>query len=162
MTRLRAAFERAAGENRAALVAYLTFADPDPETSITVVEAACRAGADVIELGVPFSDPSADGPSIQRAMERALVAGGSLPAALAAVAQLPGRDVTAPHVLVGHYNPIFFIGPPAIADRPAAAADGVVVGSALVDQVAAGSAAGAPARVAALIGELAAAMPRGS
>ena len=76
--RLRKAFDKAAAEKRAALVAYLTFGDPDPATSIDVIEAACRAGADVIELGVPFSDPSADGPSIQRAMERALA--GSRPA----------------------------------------------------------------------------------
>ncbi|HEY0253628.1 MAG TPA: tryptophan synthase subunit alpha, partial [Kofleriaceae bacterium] len=92
MSRLRAAFDRAASENRAALVAYLTFADPDPERSIETVEAACRAGADVIELGVPFSDPSADGPSIQRAMERALEAGGGLPGALDGVRELIARD----------------------------------------------------------------------
>ena len=88
MSRLRAAFDKAAAEKRAALVAYLTFGDPDPRTSVDVVEAVCRAGADVIELGVPFSDPSADGPSIQRAMERALAAGGSLPGAIDAVAEL--------------------------------------------------------------------------
>jgi len=262
--RLRAAFDRAAAENRAALVAYLTFADPDPATSIAVIEAACRAGADIIELGVPFSDPSADGPSIQRAMERALEAGGSLPGALDAVAELRRRGITQPVVLFGYYNPVFVMGPETFAARAAAAgvdavltvdlpidelaelsvplaargvsviplvaptstperiarlgpfnapfvyyisltgvtgvraaapvdparldqirkasgapvavgfgirtaadaarfsviADGVVVGTALVDQVAAGDAAGAPARVAALIGDLARAMPR--
>jgi tryptophan synthase alpha chain len=262
--RLRAAFDRAAAEKRAALVAYLTFADPDPATSIAVIEAACRAGADVIELGVPFSDPSADGPSIQRAMERALRAGGSLPSAMDAVAELRRRGITQPIVLFGYYNPVFVMGPETFAARAAAAgidavltvdlpidelaelatplaahglsviplvaptstpernarlgpfnapfiyyisltgvtgvraaapvdparldtirkaasapvavgfgirtaadaarfsaiADGVVVGTALVDQVAAGDAAGAPSRVAALIAELARAMPR--
>lgn len=264
MSRLRDAFDRAAAKKRAALVAYLTFADPDPQTSIAVIEAACRAGADVIELGVPFSDPSADGPSIQRAMERALVAGGSLPGAIDAVAELRRRGVTTPVVLFGYYNPLFVMGQEAFAARAAAAgidavltvdlpieeiaelaqplaaqgveviplvaptstperiarlssvnapfvyyisltgvtgvraaapvdparlalirgaskapvavgfgirtpadagrfaaiADGVVVGSALVDRVAAGDAAGAPARVASLVAELARAMPK--
>jgi tryptophan synthase alpha chain len=262
--RIRSVFARAAAERRAALVAYLTFADPDPEISVAVVEAACRGGADIIELGVPFSDPSADGPSIQRAMERALERGGSLPGALAAIAELRRRGITTPVVLFGYYNPIFVMAPttfavraaaagvdavltvdlpidelaelaaplaehgvgviplvaptstperiarlgaldapfvyyisltgvtgvraaapvdparldairaashapvavgfgirtPADASRFAAIADGVVVGSALVDQVAAGDAAGAPARVTALVAELARAMPR--
>src|SRR6185503_10737697 len=121
MTRLRAAFDRAAAEKRAALVAYLTFADPDPQASIAIVEAACRAGADVIELGVPFSDPSADGPSIQRAMERALAAGGSLPGAIDAVAELRRRGIDTPIVLFGYYNPVFVMGTQAFATRAAAA-----------------------------------------
>ena len=119
--RLRGAFDRAAAENRAALVAYLTFGDPDPRTSVDVVEAVARAGADVIELGVPFSDPSADGPSIQRAMERALAAGGSMPGALDAVAELRRRGVATPIVLFGYYNPIFVMGPEVFAARAAAA-----------------------------------------
>jgi tryptophan synthase alpha chain len=118
---LRAAFDKASAENRAALVAYLTFGDPDPATSIDIVEAAARAGADVIELGVPFSDPSADGPSIQRAMERALAAGGGLPGALDAVGELRLRGVTTPIVLFGYYNPIFVMGPEVFAARAAAA-----------------------------------------
>lgn len=113
--RLRAAFDRARAEDRAALVAYLTFGDPDPATSVDVVEAVARAGADVIELGVPFSDPSADGPSIQRAMERALGAGASLPGALDAVGELRRRGVTTPIVLFGYYNPIFVYGLEAFA-----------------------------------------------
>jgi len=119
--RLRAAFDDAANQHRAALVAYLTFGDPDPATSIEVVEAVANAGADVIELGVPFSDPSADGPSIQRAMERALAAGASLPGALAAVAELRRRGVTTPIVLFGYYNPIFVMGPASFAERAARA-----------------------------------------
>jgi tryptophan synthase alpha chain len=119
--RLREAFTKAAAEKRAALVAYLTFGDPDPRSSIAVVEAAAKAGADVIELGVPFSDPSADGPSIQRAMERALVAGASLPGAIDAVAELRKRGVTTPIVLFGYYNPIFVMGPDVFAERAAKA-----------------------------------------
>ena len=119
--RLRDAFARAAAEKRAALVAYLTFGDPDVATSIDVIAAAAEAGADVIELGVPFSDPSADGPSIQRAMERALAAGASLGGALDATAELRRRGVTVPVVLFGYYNPIFVMGPAVFAERAAAA-----------------------------------------
>jgi tryptophan synthase alpha chain len=120
VTGLRAAFEIAGMQNRAALVAYLTFGDPDPKTSIDIVEAAVKAGADVIELGVPFSDPSADGPSIQRAMERALASGATLAGALDAVAELRRRKVRAPIVLFGYYNPIFAMGPETFAARAAA------------------------------------------
>jgi tryptophan synthase alpha chain len=119
--KLRAAFEASARDRRAALVAYLTFGDPDPATSIEVLAACAAAGASVIELGVPFSDPSADGPSIQRAMERALDAGGSLAGALDAVATLRGRGVDTPIVLFGYYNPVFVMGPELFAARAAAA-----------------------------------------
>jgi tryptophan synthase alpha chain len=118
---LRAVFEAAARDHRAVLVAYLTFGDPDPATSLDVLAACAEAGAGVIELGVPFSDPSADGPSIQRAMERALDAGGSLAGALDAVAALRRRGVTTPVVLFGYYNPVFVMGPEAFAARAAAA-----------------------------------------
>ena len=118
---LRAVFDRGARDRRAVLVAYLTFGDPDPATSVEVLAACAQAGAGVIELGVPFSDPSADGPSIQRAMERALTAGGSLIGALDAVAALRGRGITTPIVLFGYYNPIFIMGPEAFAARAAAA-----------------------------------------
>jgi len=137
MTRLRAAFDRAAAENRAALVAYLTFADPNPDASIEIVEAVCRAGADVIELGVPFSDPSADGPSIQGAMERALDAGGGLPGALDAVHALRRRGVTTPIVLFGYYNPVFVMGPEAFAERAAASGvDAVLTVDLPIDELA--------------------------
>ena len=137
MTRLRAVFDRAAAENRAALVAYLTFGDPDPTTSLAVIEAACRAGADVLELGVPFSDPSADGPSIQRAMERALAAGASLAGALDAVAELRRRGVATPIVLFGYYNPVFVMGPAVFADRAAVAGvDAVLTVDLPIDELA--------------------------
>lgn len=118
---LRAVFDRGGGDRRAVLVAYLTFGDPDPATSIDVLAACAEAGAGVIELGVPFSDPSADGPSIQRAMERALDAGGSLAGALDAVAALRKRGIQTPIVLFGYYNPIFVMGPEVFAARAAAA-----------------------------------------
>src|SRR3954468_15055411 len=118
---LRAVFDAASREHRAVLVAYLTFGDPDPATSIEVLVACAEAGAGVIELGVPFSDPSADGPSIQRAMERALDAGGSLAGALDAVAALRRRGVETPIVLFGYYNPVFVMGPEVFAARAAAA-----------------------------------------
>nr|MBA2544014.1 tryptophan synthase subunit alpha [Deltaproteobacteria bacterium] len=134
---LRAAFDAAAAQNRAALVAYLTFGDPDPVTSIEVVEAACRAGADVIELGVPFSDPSADGPSIQRAMERALAAGATLTGAIDAVAELRSRGITTPIVLFGYYNPIFVMGADLFAARAATAGiDAVLTVDLPIDEIA--------------------------
>ena len=117
---LRAVFDQGARDHRAVLVAYLTFGDPDPATSLEVLAACAQAGAGVIELGVPFSDPSADGPSIQRAMERALDAGGSLAGALDAVAALRRRGITTPIVLFGYYNPIFVMGPEVFAARAAA------------------------------------------
>jgi tryptophan synthase alpha chain len=137
VSRLRAVFDKAAAEKRAALVAYLTFGDPDPKRSIDVIEAVCRAGADVVELGVPFSDPSADGPSIQRAMERALAAGGSIGGALDAVAELRKRGVTTPIVLFGYYNPIFVMGTEAFAARAAqAGVDAVLTVDLPIDELA--------------------------
>jgi tryptophan synthase alpha chain len=134
---LRGAFAAAAEQRRAALVVYLTFGDPDPATSIEVVHAAARAGADVIELGVPFSDPSADGVSIQRAMERALAAGASIGGAIDAVAELRRRGVTTPIVLFGYYNPIFVMGPSAFAARAAAAGiDAVLTVDLPIDELA--------------------------
>jgi tryptophan synthase alpha chain len=115
MSRLRHAFDHPA------LVAYLTFGDPTPRESIDVIERACLSGADVLELGVPFSDPSADGPSIQRAMERALAAGATLAGALDAVAELRRRGIATPIVLFGYYNPVFVMGTDAFARRAAAA-----------------------------------------
>lgn len=135
--KLRDAFDAASTKKRAALVAYLTFGDPDPKTSIEVVAAACAAGADVIELGVPFSDPSADGPSIQRAMERALAAGATLAGALDAVAELRRRGVTTPIVLFGYYNPVFVMGVDAFAARAeAAGVDAVLTVDLPIDEIA--------------------------
>jgi tryptophan synthase alpha chain len=109
VSRIAAAFARAERENRAALVAYLCAGDPDLPTTERLVLAAVEAGADVIELGVPFSDPTADGPVIQRASERALKSGTTL----AQVLELCGRiraksDVGI--VIFGYYNPILAYG----------------------------------------------------
>ena len=135
--KLRAAFDKAAAEKRAALVAYLTFGDPTPAISIDVIAAAARAGADVIELGVPFSDPSADGPSIQRAMERALAAGVSLAGALDAVAELRRRGIATPIVLFGYYNPVFVMSVDAFATRAhAAGIDAVLTVDLPIDELA--------------------------
>jgi tryptophan synthase alpha chain len=117
---VRAAIEAARAEGRAALVIYLTFGDPDPATSVELVCAAAAAGADVIELGVPFSDPSADGPVIQRAMERALARGAGLSTALEAAAAIRDRCAV-PLVLFGYYNPIAVRGVDRFADDAAAA-----------------------------------------
>ena len=114
MNRVSAALATAAAENRAALIIYLTFGDPDPSTSVELVLAAAEAGADIIELGVPFSDPAADGPVIARAMERALASGSGMTAALEAVARIRERS-DVPLVLFGYYNPISVRGADAFA-----------------------------------------------
>lgn len=120
MSGVREAIEAARAEGRAALVIYLTFGDPDVATSVDLVCAAAEAGADVVELGVPFSDPSADGPVIQRAMERALAGGAGLSAALEAAAEIRDRCAV-PLVLFGYYNPIAIRGVDRFADDAAAA-----------------------------------------
>lgn len=97
-------------EGRAALVVYLTAGDPSPAATVDLLVALASAGADVIELGVPFSDPSADGVVIQAAMQRALAAGAGLEPALEAVREFRRRGHDTPIVLFGYYNPIFVRG----------------------------------------------------
>jgi len=109
------------------LVTYVTAGDPDLATSADIVRALDRAGADVLEVGVPFSDPVADGPVIQRAVERALAGGGSLAATLGLVAGVRG-DIAAPIVLFTYANPVFRYGAGRFAERAASAGvDGVLV-----------------------------------
>ena len=108
--RLRTRLAAVAAADRAALIVYLTAGDPSPAATAAIIGAVADAGADVIELGVPFSDPSADGRAIQAAMERALRAGGGLVSALAAVAEARAAGVEVPIVLFGYYNPIFVHG----------------------------------------------------
>lgn len=110
MTRLRETMDRLARDGRTALVAYLTHGDPSLEESVEIAEQAAAAGADVLEIGVPFSDPNADGVVIQQAMQRALAAGASLATALDAVSQLRARGCEVPVVLFGYFNPIFVAG----------------------------------------------------
>jgi tryptophan synthase alpha chain len=118
VSRLHQRFDACRAAGRPALVIYLTQGDPSPSETPAIVRAAVDAGADVIELGVPFSDPNADGPVIQAAMERALEAGGGLPGALEAVAAVRRDGCEVPIVLFGYYNPIFIMG----VERFAAAA----------------------------------------
>ena len=113
--------------NRPGLVAYITCGDPDLDTSREVALAAIRAGADVIELGVPFSDPVADGPTIQRSSERALRAGTTLEGVLDSVASIR-RKSDVPLVLFSYYNPVLQMGLERFADRASSAgADGVLI-----------------------------------
>ena len=114
MSRLARAFATAKRENRAALVIYLCAGDPDLDTTVELVVAAAEAGADVIELGMPFSDPTADGPVIQRASERALPAGTTMRGVLAAAERVRAKSDVA-LVLFGYYNPILAFGEQALA-----------------------------------------------
>lgn len=127
MSRLADAFERVKAAGAPGLVAYVTAGDPDLRRSREIVTAIARAGADVIEIGVPFSDPIADGPVIQRASERALAAGGSLTAALALVADVR-RTVDTPIVLFTYVNPVVRMGVDAfVATAAEAGVDGVLL-----------------------------------
>lgn len=127
-SRLRAVFARAAREERAALVVFVETGDPDLATTARLVPALARAGADVIELGVPFSDPIADGPTIQRASERAVAAGASLRKTIALAAGLRASGEDVPLVLFSYLNPILALGEAEFAHQAAAAGiDGVLV-----------------------------------
>jgi tryptophan synthase alpha chain len=119
------AFERAAGEGRAALIPYLTAGDPSVEASVVLARALAEAGADIIELGIPFSDPIADGPTIQAASKRALEAGFRLDSLWGCCAALRGGP---PLVLMTYYNPVFHFGLERFASRAAeAGVAGVIV-----------------------------------
>src|SRR5438876_9922724 len=106
MSRIKRRFAQLKQEGRAGLVIYLTAGDPDPETSFALFSVLAAAGADLVEIGMPFSDPMADGPSVQAAGHRALKAGATLRATLAMVRRLRERDPDTPHVLMGHDTPV--------------------------------------------------------
>jgi tryptophan synthase alpha chain len=128
MSRIATVFERLARERRKALIPFVTAGDPSVGPTVLLMHAMVEAGADVIELGVPFSDPMADGPVIQRSSERALKAGASLDTVLASVAEFRRGDDRTPVVLMGYANPIEAMGPEAFAARArAAGVDGVLV-----------------------------------
>jgi tryptophan synthase alpha chain len=113
--------------NRAAFVGYLMAGDPDPETSFQCFDALARAGVDIIEIGAPFTDPMADGPSIQRAALRSLKAGGSLRGTLALAKRLRAAHPDLPLILMGYANPIHHLGYASFADEAhAAGLDGVI------------------------------------
>ena len=126
--RIAACFEHLRWENRAGLVAFITGGDPDAATSQALLEGLAGAGADVIELGMPFSDPMADGPSIQASSLRALRAGATLRAILQQVRDFRKSDNRTPLVLMGYYNPIYVYGVEDFArDARDAGVDGLIV-----------------------------------
>jgi tryptophan synthase alpha chain len=128
VSRIEKRFAALCGEGRAGLVAYLTAGDPDPDTSARLFAGLAAAGADLIEVGMPFSDPMADGPAIQEAGQRALKAGMNLRGTLALVRALRCGDDATPIVLMGYYNPIYRYGAERFAgDAIAAGVDGVIV-----------------------------------
>jgi tryptophan synthase alpha chain len=127
-TRIDARFEALRAEGRAALVTFVMAGDPDLETSFEIVKRLPRAGADVIELGMPFTDPMADGPSIQAAGLRALKAGTTLNKTLDLVRRFRAEDDATPIVLMGYYNPIYVHGPEKfLEEAKAAGVDGLIV-----------------------------------
>jgi tryptophan synthase alpha chain len=128
MTRIDARFAQLKKDGRPAFVTFLMAGDPDPETSLAIIKAMPKAGADVIELGMPFTDPMADGPSIQAAGLRALKAGMNLKKTLALVRGFRAEDDATPLVLMGYYNPIYIYGVDAfLADAKAAGVDGLII-----------------------------------
>lgn len=121
-------FEALKAEDRAALVTYFMAGDPNYETCLALLHAMPAAGADVIELGMPFTDPMADGPAIQRAGNRALRAGQDMKKTLAMVADFRTKDQKTPLLLMGYYNPIYSYGVDAwIKDAKAVGVDGMIV-----------------------------------
>lgn len=127
MGRIEAKFAAMKKANRKAFVAYLTAGDPEMETTAKLIPALEAAGVDVIEIGVPFSDPTADGPAIQAASQRALKRGATLAKILAMIAELR-RTSAIPIVLFGYYNPILSYGPERFAaDAAASGVDGILV-----------------------------------
>lgn len=128
MSRIQGRFEKLKAEGRAALIPYLTAGDPSLEITRALMHELAAAGADVIEVGVPFSDPQADGPTIQRASERALARGTTLRRILDMVARFRVRDADTPVVLMGYANPVEAMGHEAFASGAAAAGvDGVLL-----------------------------------
>jgi tryptophan synthase alpha chain len=127
-TRIDKRFADLRREGRAALVTFLTAGDPDPETSLTILRALPAAGADVVELGMPFTDPMADGPAIQMSSQRALKAGATLQKTLDMVRAFRKADATTPIVLMGYYNPIYIYGVDRfLAAAKSAGVDGLIV-----------------------------------
>jgi tryptophan synthase alpha chain len=128
VSRIDETFAALKARGEVALVPFIMAGDPDLETTRSLMLAAAEAGADLIELGVPFSDPTADGPVIQRAGVRALAHGTSLRQILGLVADLRASGLTTPIILFGYYNPFFHYGPARIAaDARRAGADGLLV-----------------------------------
>ena len=127
-TRIDRCFAALKKEGRAGLVTFLTAGDPDAATSTAIMKSLAKAGADVIELGMPFSDPMADGPAIQASSQRALKAGQTLKKTLAMVREFRAVDADTPLVLMGYYNPIYIYGVDRfLVDAKSAGVDGLIV-----------------------------------
>ena len=127
-TRIDERFAELKKEGRAGLVTFITAGDPDYATSLRILESLPQAGADIVELGMPFSDPMADGPAIQASSARALHAGQTMVKTLAMVKSFRQKDKTTPIVLMGYYNPIYIYGVDRfLKDAVAAGVDGLIV-----------------------------------
>ncbi|MBL8791284.1 MAG: tryptophan synthase subunit alpha [Rhizobiales bacterium] len=127
-TRIDTRFAALKKEGRAALVTFITAGDPDYKTSLKIISGLPKAGADVIEFGMPFTDPMADGPAIQAGGLRALKAGATMKKTLALLKDFRKGDDTTPVVLMGYYNPIYVYGVEKfLKDAKAAGADGLIV-----------------------------------
>ncbi|MCX8667311.1 tryptophan synthase subunit alpha [Acetobacteraceae bacterium B3987] len=128
MSRIKACFDRLKKEERGALLPYLEAFDPDRETSLALLRQMPEAGADLIEVGVPFSDPSADGPTIQLAAQRGLKAGATLKGVLDLIHEFRKENDHTPIILMGYYNPIDRYGVERFCkDARAAGVDGLIV-----------------------------------
>jgi len=127
-TRIERRFAELKAEGRAGLVVFVTAGDPDHATALDIVKALPKAGADVIELGMPFTDPMADGPAIQASSLRALKAGETLKKTLSLVKEFRAGEPATPIVLMGYYNPIYAYGVDAfLKDALAAGVDGLII-----------------------------------
>jgi tryptophan synthase alpha chain len=127
-TRIDACFAELKKQRRSAFVTYVMAGDPDPATALAIVKALPKAGADIIELGIPFTDPMADGPSIQASGLRALKAGMTLKKTLDLVRGFRSDDNATPLVLMGYYNPIYIYGVDKfLADAKSAGVDGLII-----------------------------------
>jgi len=128
MSRIKTTFDKLQAQGRKALIPFITAGDPEPGQTLPLMQALVAGGADIIELGVPFSDPMADGPTIQRASERALTYGTSLRIVLGMVREFRKHDAATPVVLMGYANPVEAYGAEAFArDAAAAGVDGALI-----------------------------------
>src|SRR5690242_11861839 len=128
MSRLAAKFAALKKEGRAAFIPFITAGDPDMETSFSILEKLPAAGADVIELGMPFTDPMADGPAVQASSQRALKAGATLKKTLSLVREFRAEDRDSPVILMGYFNPSYVYGVDRfLTDAKEAGVDGLIV-----------------------------------
>jgi tryptophan synthase alpha chain len=127
-TRIEARFAKCRAEGRAALVTYVMAGDPDPETSLALLKGLPKAGADIVEFGLPFTDPMADGPAIQAAGLRALKAGQDTAKTLDLVRRFRAEDADTPVILMGYFNPLYVYGVDRfLSDAKAAGIDGLII-----------------------------------